>query len=161
MQRRSLLVASAASALAAALPTRLAYAHHGWSSFDGRRPLYLEGKVAAVRWANPHAHIEVEPMADLRLPADLAKRTVPAQQASVDVAGVLGAAQLPNRRSERWMLELAPLFRMQAWDVAPLKEGDTVSLIGYAAPGEEGPAVMRVEFLFAGGKAYGLRSAPA
>jgi hypothetical protein len=160
MQRRSFLAASVAAAGTLALP-RQVWAHHGWSSYDGRRPLYLEGRVAAVRWANPHAHIEVEPSAGLRLPDDLARRKVPTQQASVDAAAVLGAAQLPTRRGERWTLELAPLFRMQAWEIEPLKEGDAVSLVGYAAPEEQGPAVMRVEFLFAHGKAYGLRSAPA
>ncbi|WP_369798957.1 hypothetical protein [Caenimonas sp. SL110] len=38
MQRRDFLVA------AMAVPT-LAHAHHGWSSFDQERPIYLEGKV--------------------------------------------------------------------------------------------------------------------
>lgn len=161
MQRRSLIAACAAAPLLAALPVRDVFAHHGWSSYDVRRPLYLEGRVAVARWANPHAHLELEPAADLRLPADLARREVPAQQASVDVAEVLGKAQLPKRRGERWTLELAPLFRMQAWDITPLEAGDAISLIGYAAPQEQGPAVMRVEFLFAHGKAYGLRSAPA
>jgi len=161
MQRRSLIAACAAAPLFAALPVRIASAHHGWSGYDGRRPLYLEGRVAMVRWTNPHAHLELEPASDLSLPADLVRRTLPAQQASVDTAEVLGNAQLPKRRGEPWALELAPLFRMQAWDITPLEVGDTISLIGYAAPQEEGPAVMRVEFLFANGKAYGLRSAPA
>lgn len=162
MQRRSLLAASASAGLSGLLfGPRPALAHHGWSGYDGQRPLYLEGRVAHVRWANPHAHLELDPAADLRLPADLAQRPVPAQQATVDAAKVLAAAQLPSRRRERWTLELAPLFRMQAWNIEPLKVGQTVSLVGYAAPGEEGPPVMRVEFLFAGGKAYGLRSAPA
>lgn len=161
MQRRSLITAFTAAPLAAFLPVRPAQAHHGWSSFDVRRPLYIEGRVAAVRWANPHAHLELTPAADLRLPADLAKRAVPAQQASVDAAGVLGAAQLPKRHGERWTVELAPLFRMQAWDITPLEVGELISLVGYAAPEEQGAPVMRAEFLFANGKAYGLRSAPA
>jgi hypothetical protein len=161
MQRRSLIAACAFVPSIAALPVRFAFAHHGWSGYDGARPLYLEGRVAMVRWTNPHAHIEVEPVAGLRLPEDLAERKVPAQQASVDAAKVLAAAQLPKRRGERWTLELAPLFRMSAWNIEPLEVGETVSLIGYAAPDEQGPAVMRVEFLFANGKAYGLRSAPA
>ena len=33
--------------------TRSALAHHGWSGFDQDRPLYLEGSVARVRWAQP------------------------------------------------------------------------------------------------------------
>lgn len=41
MQRRTLLAAP----LCAALP---AWAHHGWSSFDQNRPIYLEGRVVQV-----------------------------------------------------------------------------------------------------------------
>lgn len=161
MQRRSLVAACTAAPLLAALPVRQAFAHHGWSSYDVRRPLYLQGRVAVARWSNPHAHLELQPASDLSLPKDLARRAVPAQQASVDVADVLGKAQLPKRRGERWTLELAPLFRMQAWDITPIEAGETISVVGYTAPQEEGPAVMRVEFLFANAKAYGLRSAPA
>ena len=73
----------------------------------------------------------------------------------------LAAAQLPRRRGERWTIELAPLLRMQDWRIEPLQSGDAVSVVGYAAPGEEGPAVLRAEFLFVGDKAYGLRSSPA
>ena len=30
-----------------------ALAHHGWSSFDQDRPIYLEGKVVKSVWQNP------------------------------------------------------------------------------------------------------------
>ena len=40
-------------------------------------------------------------------------------------------------------------------------QGLTVSAIGYAFKDEKGEAIMRVEYLFAAGKAYGLRSSPA
>ena len=43
--------------LAAAWP---AQAHHGWSSFDQTRPLYLEGQALKVQWANPHAELQLE-----------------------------------------------------------------------------------------------------
>ena len=46
MKRRSLMFAVAA--LPAAMP--FAWAHHGWSSFDQDRPLYLEGTVVSARW---------------------------------------------------------------------------------------------------------------
>jgi len=49
---------------------------------------------------------------------------------------------------------------MQAWQVAPLKPGDRVELIGFA--GVVGrPRLMRVEYLIVDGQAYGLRSSPA
>ena len=51
MQRRTLI----AAALAAPLAAR---AHHGWSSFDQGRPIWLEGRATKVAWRNPHAEID-------------------------------------------------------------------------------------------------------
>lgn len=159
MQRRPLL---AAAVTLLALPAgRLAHAHHGWSSFDQNRPLYLEGRATKVRWANPHAELELELAADLRLPADLATRSLPAQSAGVDGTALLKAARLPTRRERRWQVELAPLSRMRAWDVPEIRDGDALALLGFTFNGEQGDAVLRAEYLFLGGKAYGLRSSPA
>ena len=158
MQRRDFIAAGGLSALALAHP---AWAHHGWSSFDQARPIYLEGRAAKVRWANPHAEMELELAADLRLPADLATRTVPAQSASVDGVTLLKSPQLPTRKDRRWQIELAPLSRMNAWAVPEIKNGDAVALLGFTFTGEKGDAVLRVEYLFVGGRTYGLRSSPA
>lgn len=157
MQRR-LFLATGASTLVLALPSR---AHHGWSSFDADRPIYLEGRAAKVAWRNPHAEIELELSAPLRLPADLARRQVPAQSAGIDGAAILAKTTLPTRADKRWELELAPLTRMQAWQVAEIKPGAQLSVVGYTFSGEKGEAVLRVEYLFVDGKAYGLRSSPA
>ncbi len=155
MQRRTLLAAP----LMLALP---AWAHHGWSSFDQGRPVYLEGKAVKVAWRNPHAEMVLELPADgLKLPGDLAARSLPAQSAPVDGPALLKAAQLPTRKDRRWEIELAPLSRMQAWGVPEIKAGDAVAMLGFTFSGEKGDAVLRVEYLFVGGKTYGLRSAPA
>jgi hypothetical protein len=138
-----------------------AFAHHGWSSFDQDRPIWLEGKVVKVAWRNPHAELEIELPADLRLPADLAQRAVPSQSAAVDGPGLLKRAVLPTRRDKRWEIELAPLTRMEAWKVPEIKVGESVSVLGFTTVGEKGDAVVRAEYLFAGGKVYGLRSSPA
>ncbi|MCW5634831.1 MAG: hypothetical protein KIT17_15970 [Rubrivivax sp.] len=138
-----------------------ALAHHGWSSFDQGRPIYLEGQAGKVMWRNPHVEFELEVPADLKLPADLATRALPAQRAAVDGPALLKAAQLPTRKDRRWLIELAPLTRMEAWNVTPLKTGDRVGVLGFTFAGEKGDAVLRVEYLFVGGKAYGLRSSPA
>ena len=61
MKRRSLMFAVAT--LPAAMP--FAWAHHGWSSFDQDRPLYLEGKVVRARWQNPHAELVIDVPPDL------------------------------------------------------------------------------------------------
>jgi hypothetical protein len=42
-----------AAAMALALPA-VAYAHHGWSSYDSSQVLTVTGKFRTVSWANPH-----------------------------------------------------------------------------------------------------------
>ena len=155
MKRRSLLISPLMLAAGAAR------AHHGWSSFDLERPLYLEGRAARVAWRNPHAELELELAAESRLPADLASRRVPAQQASVDGAALLKAARLPTRSERRWTIELAPLTRMQAWRVPEIRTGDALAVLGFTFAGERGEALLRAEYLWFGGSVYGLRSAPA
>lgn len=159
MSRRRFVLATAATATPWALPT--AWAHHGWSSFDQDRPIYLEGKVVSSKWQNPHAELLIDLSPGLALPADLKQRPLPAQSAGVDGPALLAKAVLPQRKDRRWELELAPLTRMSAWKVAEIKAGDSVSAVGFTFKEEAGEAVMRVEYLFVGGKTYGLRSSPA
>lgn len=158
MQRRTVL--SLPLALGPGL-LPLARAHHGWSSFDQDRPIYLQGRVHSVRWQNPHAEFVLELPTNLSLPADLAQRTLPAQSAPVDGKALLAKAQLPRRKDRRWEIELAPLSRMQAWNVTPLKVGDEIAVLGFTFQDEKGEAILRVEYLFVGDKIYGLRSSPA
>jgi hypothetical protein len=146
--------------IAAALPLA-ARAHHGWSSFDQGRPIYLEGRALNVAWRGAHAELDLDLPAALTLPADLATRPLPAQVAPVDGPGLLKAARLPTRRDRRWHIELAPLTRLQAWQVPEIKAGDAVQVLGFTFTGEQGDAVLRAEYVWVGGKAYGLRSSPA
>src|SRR5215207_2832557 len=157
MKRRQLIFAAAAMPLA----MRHAQAHHGWSSFDQDRPLYLEGKVVQSRWQNPHAELDIEVPAGLKVPADLRHRPLPAQSSPVDGPGLLAKVTVPRRSDRKWELELAPLTRLQSWRVPEIKAGDMVSAIGFTTKDEAGEAVMRVEYLFFGNNVYGLRSSPA
>jgi hypothetical protein len=154
MKRRDIILAGLAG------PT-LAWAHHGWSSFDQDRPIYLEGRAAQVKWRNPHVEFVLEVPADPKLPADLAQRALPAQSALVDGKAMLARASLPRRKDRRWEIELAPLTRMEAWKVAEIKAGEPVGVLGYTFKDEQGAAVLRVEYLFVAGKVYALRSGPA
>ena len=158
MKRRDVLKSSVALSVAGAcLP---ALAHHGWSSFDQDRPIYLEGRVVKSVWQNPHVELMIDLPAALRLPADLAQRTLPAQSAPVDGKALLTRAVLPTRRDKRWEIELAPLSRVQAWSVAEIKPGDSIEVLGFTFMGEKGAAILRAEYQFASGKTYGLRSSP-
>ncbi len=155
MNRRHFLVLPALPALAPA------WAHHGWSSFDTSRPLYLQGVARQVAWRNPHAELDLQLPEQPRLPDDLATRALPAQSAPVDGAALLRAASLPRRADKLWHIELAPLSRLQAWKVPEIKPGDALAVLGFSMPGETGAALLRAEYLFLAGQVYGLRSAPA
>jgi hypothetical protein len=157
MHRRHCLQAAAALGLVAG--TR-AWAHHGWSSFDQNRPLYLEGRAVEVRWRNPHAELVLELASPLQLPADLAQRPLPAQSAPLDGPALLARTTLPTRRDARWTIELAPLFRLGQWQVPEITVGTPMALVGFTFTGERGDALLRAEYLFLGGRTYGMRSSP-
>ena len=141
--------------------TSLAQAHHGWSSFDQDRPIYLEGRAASVKWQNPHAELMLEVSPAIKVPADLVSRSLPAQSAPVDGKALLSKAVVPNRKDRLWEIELAPLTRLQAWKVPEIKPGTPLAMVGFIFKEEKGDPVLRVEYLFLKGRVYGMRSSPA
>jgi hypothetical protein len=159
--RRQWMLLALAGPAALALGPQRAFAHHGWSSFDLNRPIYLQGVAANVRWVNPHAELDLTLAQGLAVPADLARRPVPAQRQQVDGAGILAKAQLPRRRDPKWNVELAPLTRMADWKVPEIRNGQTVAVVGYTFKDEAGEAILRAEYLLLEGQMYGLRSSPA
>ena len=135
-------------------------AHHGWSSFDQDKPLYLSGTLTQVRWQNPHTEVMLRVDAT-KLPDGIASRAVPAQQQSIDSAGILKKVQVPANATGTWEVEFAPLSRMQAWGLSqPLKVGDRIEVIGYGLA-DDNKRLLRAEYLFLNGKAYAFRSSPA
>jgi hypothetical protein len=156
--RRHTLQLFAATALPASLAAK---AHHGWSSFDLDRPVYLEGKASKVKWQNAHTELTLELPAALKLPSDLGTRNIPAQTAPVDAPALLKKAVLPKRSDSAWEIELAPLFRMNAWKIPEIKNGQNLAVLGFTFKEEKGSAILRAEFLWLDGKAYALRSSPA
>lgn len=155
MRRRTFVIGGAAALAAPAL------AHHGWSSFNQDEPLYLDGRVKTVRWQNPHAEVTIDVAAGMKLPEGFATRAVPAQQSAIDGAGILKKTQAPTSAAGEWLVEFAPLSRMEAWGLAePLKPGDRIEVVGYSAPRLNNGRLFRVEYLFARGQAYALRSMP-
>ncbi|HYM48710.1 MAG TPA: hypothetical protein VES91_09520, partial [Burkholderiaceae bacterium] len=89
-----------------------------------------------------------------------ASRTLPAQQQSVDAAGILKKVQVPANAAGVWEIEFAPLSRMQAWGLAQApKVGDRIEVIGYGLA-DSNKRVLRAEYLFVDGKAYAFRSSP-
>ncbi len=163
MQRRRVLRGGGALGVWAGLgsPTLTAWAHHGWSSFDQTRPLYLEGTAVQVQWRNPHVELTLQVRQPLRLPPDLAQRPLPAQVAPVDGAALLARTALPHRTDAQWQIELAPLSRMNQWRVPEITPGTALAVVGFTFTGERGAPVLRAEYLFLGEHIYGMRSAPA
>jgi Family of unknown function (DUF6152) len=135
-------------------------AHHGWSSFDETKPIYLEGVVKTAKWQNPHAELTLE-VNGANPPEAITRFAIPKQSANVDAVTVLGNAKAPTRKDKTWNIELAPLTRMEAWKVAEIKAGEKVALVGYTFKDQKGEAILRVEFLVRDGKVTPLRSAPA
>jgi hypothetical protein len=135
-------------------------AHHGWSSFDETKPIYLEGVIKSVKWENPHAMLSLETTRNATAPADLPKAQIPKQTALVDTSSILTRATVPLRKDSSWTVELAPLTRMDAWKVEPLKAGDKVAVVGYTFKEEKGDPILRAEFLIRGSTITPLRSGP-
>jgi hypothetical protein len=48
-----------AAAIAVAVPTAV-QAHHGWSSYDGKKVLTVTGKFRTVSWTNPHGTATID-----------------------------------------------------------------------------------------------------
>jgi Family of unknown function (DUF6152) len=138
----------------------VALAHHGWSSFDETKPIYLEGIVKSAKWQNPHAELMLE-VNGANPPEALARFAIPKQSANVDAVTVLGNAKAPTRKDKTWNIELAPLTRMDAWKVAEIKAGEKITVVGYTFKDQKGEATLRVEFLIRDGKVTPLRSGPA
>ena len=137
----------------------VASAHHGWSSFDETKPIYLEGVVKSVQWQNPHAEFMLE-VNGAAPPAALTRFAVPKQSANVDAVMILGTAKAPTRKDKVWEIELAPITRMDSWKVAPVTVGEKISVVGYTFKDDKGEAILRVEFLIGNGKVTPLRSSP-
>lgn len=154
MQRRTLLALPLT-----AIPTWAA-AHHGWSSFDQSRPLYLSGTAANVAWRNPHVEFDLMVGQDMKLPPNFASTQLPEQSANVDRAALLKNSQLPTRRESKWHIELAPLTRLSAWKVPEIKNGEPLAVLGFTFAEEKGETILRAEYLFLRGSIYGLRSSP-
>jgi hypothetical protein len=154
-----MMQAGGALAIGSVLPPALA--HHGWSSFDQGRPIYLEGRAVSVAWRNPHAELVLEVPTAFSVPEDLAGRTLPAQTAAVDGPALLAKAVVPTRRDRRWEVELAPMFRLGLWKVPEIQVGQSLAMVGFTFLAEKGDPVLRVEYLFMDGNSYGLRSSPA
>ncbi|PJF31950.1 MAG: hypothetical protein CUN51_03140 [Candidatus Thermofonsia Clade 1 bacterium] len=135
-------------------------AHHGWSSYDLSRPVYVIGTVAEVIWQNPHVEVILDVGADIRLPANLAQTPIPGFLERVGGRETLQKARLPSQPAKRWTLELAPISRMAQYGANRRAQvGETVAFVGYIS--RTVCDEMRIEVvIFGDGETQGLRNSP-
>lgn len=106
-------------------PTVLS-AHHSFAAeYDANKPVTLKGKVTKVDWVNPHSWVHI------------------------DVTG-------PGGKVTNWSCETAPpniLYR-QGWRPNSLKEGDEVTIDGFAAKDASATMTARSVTLSTGRKMF-------
>ena len=118
MQRRQMMQAGGVLALGTLLNP--VFAHHGWSSFDQGRPIYLEGRAVSVAWRNPHAELVLEVPQGLSLPPDLADRVEGALARRVielvSLARKAGTAVAGYEKVRDWLTSGTAEVLIQAFD---------------------------------------------
>lgn len=153
MHRRSLLAALAS------FPAGAALAEHGWEPFDGVRPIYLEGRVTTIIWADPHAHLEMlHQPGSATLRGHLRRRQMPGGKENAEFAALLDKAIVPSESGEIWRVELPSLAKLGKWGVPRPKIKQLISLIGYLGPQLLDTKTVRAEYFVVEGEIYPLRS---
>lgn len=154
MQRRAFLLVLGAGPLGLR-------AEHAWQPTPGAPPVYLEGVVTTIIWADPHPHLEMLHRAETRIPAELRKRRIPRQKDPVDIAELLARVVLPPGGGEVWRVDLPTLARLTKWDLPRPKIGDVIGVVGLQGPPMKDTPTVRAEILFLAKRAFPLRSDPA
>lgn len=126
------------------------------------RPLYLEGEVTTIIWADPHAHLELlHRPSSSGVPPHIRQLSVPKQKENVDVKTLLQKAVSPAEGNEHWRVELPSLARLSKWNVPRPKIQQVIGVIGYLGPQLKGTPTIQIEILFIDGNPYPMRSDPA
>jgi hypothetical protein len=130
-------------ALSALLVAGAAQAHHGWTSYNAERPIYLEGTVAEVQWRNPHPEVVV--VVASPAPAVDPSKVRPASDS--EGAGVREAlAKAQAAAPGRYTVHLPPIARIERAGVsAPPKHGER--LVAVAFPSCSEAATARAAFV--------------
>jgi hypothetical protein len=134
-------------------------AEHGWKPYEGQPPLYVEGEVATLIWADPHPHLELVQRVGARIPPDLRQRKLAPHRAA-DMEALLERAVLPRADDRIWRVDLPTLARLSIWGVKRPKRGEVLGVIGFAGPPVTGSPTLRSEILFVGDRGYPLQADP-
>lgn len=154
-ERRALL------GLAVALAAPTLRAHHGWKPYEAGWPLYLEGPVAVISWADPHPYMEVLHRTGTRVPEDLRRRVYAPTRAPLDLDPLFNRLAVPAGYERRWRVDLPSLARLASWGFPRPKVDEVLGVIGHAGPPVTGTPVLQAELVFIGGKGYPVNQEPA
>ncbi|WP_336741457.1 hypothetical protein [Aureimonas altamirensis] len=131
-------VALAAAPLASILPTRPAFAHHGWPGFDTANLLYIAGTVSSAGvWGNPHSHFDIT--LDSDLPARTPELTIPEElQDPEDSSRVKAALSYKGPHKELEII-IAPPAWSGRWGLGrALEIGERFQGVGYINRTDDG-----------------------
>lgn len=132
--RRRLILrvaAMTAAPLAAVLPARPAFAHHGWPGFDTANLLCIAGTVSSAGvWGNPHSHFDVT--LDRELPAQTPDLPIPVDlQHPEDSIRVKAARGYTGPHAELEII-IAPPAWSGRWGLSrALEVGERFQGVGY------------------------------
>jgi hypothetical protein len=141
---------------AAAAPWALAATE--WQPYASVPPLYLEGEVTTIIWADPSPYLELLHREGAVIPADLTAREIAPHKDLQRVRNLLKRAALPFSEDRRWRVQLPSMPRLQAAGMQRPKIGEVVGVVGFAGPPVSAVQVLQAEVVFTGARGYPLRS---
>lgn len=151
MQRRQLLVLLGASA------APWAKAATEWKPYLGVPPLYIEGEVTTLIWAEPQPYLELLHRNGARIPEDLTAREIAPHRDTARTRALLERAALPFGEDRRWRVQLPTMPQLMAWGMQRPKIGEVVGVVGFAGPPITSVQALQAEVLFTGVRGYPLR----
>lgn len=129
--------------------------------YDTERPLYLEGPIVFLLWADPQPYFEMLHRTGTVLPSDLARRRIPPHKDAANTASLLRRAALPLSQDRRWQVNLPGMGRLSAWNIPQPRIDQVITVIGFPGPLSSGTRTLRPEIIFVGDRVYPVRADPA
>ncbi|MBB2974268.1 DUF6152 family protein [Mesorhizobium sp. RMAD-H1] len=149
---------TAIASLAAVMGTLLSpaapgLAHHGYSRFDGSKPMYFEGEIRSVYWGQPHVEFVLRSTGS-RPPHDLSAREIP--------EGGAVPAGLRSGPTGDWEILASTIGRLERRGArqSDFRPGARIQVVAY--PSCDEPNHARAELLsLEDGRLYWIRDAQA
>jgi hypothetical protein len=127
--RRVFGALAAAAIVSPLLGVRHASAHHGWGQFVSETPWFMEGRLVAVSWRNPHPTLQLR-VAGASAGQPWMSWPLPPAWEALDAAPLLRATTSPAEVVGEWSVGLGSLWRQRELGLAePPAVGDAIELV--------------------------------